>query len=217
MPASPILVRIVGRHALINEALATLISKLPGVETLETKTVSGDSQSLPAGEPSGFVLWFFLARDEEETITWVKQHPQTRVLLFSADWTGLRVKTVLQNGAAGCIGTQTGLRELGEAIRQIDRGEVYLSTDLTQALILSSATENLETSSPDFESLSPREQELIPLICLGLSNKQIAQKLYLSVRTIENHLSNIYKKLNVNSRTEVAIISLQHGWVTLPK
>jgi DNA-binding NarL/FixJ family response regulator len=60
--------------------------------------------------------------------------------------------------------------------------------------------------------LSPREAEVLALVCAGLSNKEIAQRLYLSLRTVENHLAAIYSKLGVDSRTEAAVLAVRRGW-----
>ncbi len=65
------------------------------------------------------------------------------------------------------------------------------------------------------EPLSSREQEVLTLLAQGLSNKEIAQRLYLSVRTVEGHLVNVYGKLGVHSRTEAALYAVRQGWVTL--
>jgi len=61
--------------------------------------------------------------------------------------------------------------------------------------------------------LTPRESEVIQLLAEGLSNKEIAALLFISPRTVNFHLDNIYSKLGVNSRTEAAIYALRHGWV----
>lgn len=65
-------------------------------------------------------------------------------------------------------------------------------------------------------ALTPREMDVIRLLAEGLSNKEIAQRLFISARTINYHLDNIYSKLGVNSRTEAAIYALRHGWVKRP-
>ena len=65
-------------------------------------------------------------------------------------------------------------------------------------------------------TLTPREMDVIQLLVEGLSNKEIAQRLFISSRTVNYHLDNIYSKLGVNSRTEAAIYALRHGWVQRP-
>ncbi|HNT78417.1 MAG TPA: LuxR C-terminal-related transcriptional regulator, partial [Anaerolineae bacterium] len=65
-------------------------------------------------------------------------------------------------------------------------------------------------------TLTPREMDVIQLLVEGLSNKEIAQRLFVSARTVNYHLDNIYSKLGVNSRTEAAIYALRHGWVQRP-
>jgi DNA-binding NarL/FixJ family response regulator len=69
------------------------------------------------------------------------------------------------------------------------------------------------TAVPDngLETLSSREQEVLTLLAEGFSNKQIAQHLYLSVRTVGNHLSSVYNKLNVHTRTEATLIAVQNS------
>lgn len=65
-------------------------------------------------------------------------------------------------------------------------------------------------------TLTPRETDVIRLLVEGLSNKEIAQRLFISPRTVNYHLDNVYSKLDVNSRTEAAIYALRHGWVQRP-
>ena len=64
-----------------------------------------------------------------------------------------------------------------------------------------------------FPELTDREREVLILLAKGLSNKEVAQRLYLSVRTVEGHLANIYDKLGVHSRTEAALYAVRQGWL----
>lgn len=141
-----------------------------------------------------------------------RQHPGLRVLLLSLDWTIPQVQAALQAGVIGCLSAEMGADELGNALRQAARGEIALSRELQKRLIMMLAEER-QNNNLSFEDLSLREREVLILICEGLSNKQIAQRLYLSVRTVENHLANIYTKLEVESRTEAAVFALQRGWI----
>lgn len=162
------------------------------------------------------VLWLLSPSNDLESLSMLlAQHPALKVLGLAFSWTPEQAREALQTGAAGCVDADVTPEELVLALRQAFRGEVALSPDLQRALILDWASQK-DPQESTYGALSPREQEVLTWVCMGLSNKLIAQRLYLSVRTVENHLSNIYDKLNVNSRTEAAVIALQHGWVELP-
>jgi two-component system, NarL family, response regulator DegU len=215
MPVDSILVRIYGQHSLLNEALATILHKLPEIEVV--------SNAAPKDEPvlysvklfNEVALWILLPSEGGDLFAWIKEHPRARVLLISIGWKDDQIKAALSQGTAGCVYSDASLQELSEAIRQVARDHNYLPSALIKSIIVDETEEQVAINPVHLEILSSREKELIPLICQGMSNKQIAQKLYLSVRTIENHLSNIFKKLNASSRTEVAVYSLQNGWVAM--
>lgn len=100
---------------------------------------------------------------------------------------------------------------LGVAIRQVARGEQYLSPNLATALLerRQTSTLQLDSTKKKVDELSAREREILNLLSEGLSNKMIAARLYLSIRTIEGHLVNIYSRLGVHSRTEAMLIAVQ--------
>jgi DNA-binding NarL/FixJ family response regulator len=101
--------------------------------------------------------------------------------------------------------------ELAVAVRQIARGDVVLAPHLTRALVSRLAGERPSAKSSS-SLLSAREHEILHLVTQGLSNKEIGQRLFLSVRTVENHLASTYAKLGVRSRTEAAVMAMQQGW-----
>jgi DNA-binding NarL/FixJ family response regulator len=222
-------VQLFGPHVLINHALGRLLSEFPGFELADEQ---GEISAWPARsvslEADLVLLILPELSDLEPFITFLGQHPQARVLLLSLAWTSAQARVALQSGAAGCLDFNLPAEALGRALRQAARGEVALPADLARDLILdlvrvpSKASNGIRTlpagptrtSSPAYDSLTPREREFLPLICQGLDNKQIAQHLYLSVRTVENHLASIYAKLGVRSRTEAAVLALQQGWAS---
>lgn len=115
----------------------------------------------------------------------------------------------LNIGATGCILETTSVEELLNAIRQVARGETFLPPSLAKQVMASLAA-HAEPREQPTEPLTDREREVLQLLARGLSNKDIAQKLYLSVRTVEGHLANIYGKLQVKSRTEAALWTVQN-------
>jgi DNA-binding NarL/FixJ family response regulator len=115
----------------------------------------------------------------------------------------------LPPGATGLFSIDETPEALGVAIRQVARGEQYLSPLLALALLQRSLA---KTGSPESQGLpitelTERETEILALLAQGLSNKAIAARLYLSVRTVEGHLANLYSRLGVHSRTEAMLIA----------
>jgi DNA-binding NarL/FixJ family response regulator len=105
---------------------------------------------------------------------------------------------------------------LGVAIRQVARREQYLSPSLALAL-LETHPAKLSLSPIDLIHLTEREQAILTVLAEGLSNKAIAARLYLSVRTVEGHLANLYQRLGVHSRSEAILIAVQAGFNSAPK
>lgn len=115
----------------------------------------------------------------------------------------------IKQGAAGCVMETASVEELLSAIRQVARGETFLPPPILHELVSSTATAPF-LSRTGLEPLTEREREVLGLLAQGLSNKDIAQELYLSVRTVEGHLANVYGKLHLKSRTEAAVWAAQN-------
>ncbi|MDT8304926.1 MAG: response regulator transcription factor [Anaerolineae bacterium] len=110
---------------------------------------------------------------------------------------------------AGLFARDETPQTLGVAIRQVARGQEYLSPSLAIALLEGQAGLLPTSDNATLKALTEREREVLALLSHGLSNKEIAARLYLSVRTVEGHLASAYTKLDVHSRTEAAIFAAQ--------
>ena len=195
--AETIEVCVVGRQPLLNQALAALISGLPGF-----KVVVGG----PAPEPRLAVL-VSAARPDAVALAELRHaHPGSGIVCLIAGCTPADAVAMLQIGAIACVSSEITADELAAAMRQAARGEVTLSADLAQQVIANLA--GSEAPRPRGAQLTTREDEILQLVCQGLTNKEIGQRLYLSVRTVENHLLSIYTKLGVRTRTEAAVAAL---------
>ncbi len=193
MGPPPVTVAVKARYPLDEAGLKTLIANLPGVSVISLNSVppprvlvwdsgSGDLANLPSHAPETALL--LIIRQAE--------HP------------------ALPSGAAGLFSKVESPEALGAAIRQVARGEQYLSPSLALALL---ETHTAESPSPviDLNILTEREREMLSLLAEGLSNKTIAARLYLSVRTVEGHLASLYARLGVHSRTEAVLIAVRSG------
>lgn len=199
----PLTVKITG-PTLLKEALGALLGKLQGFSLWNELDGTPD-----------LILALVASFDKLRAAMIMELHPHSRVLLLSIIWNPEDAVQAFQAGAAGILTTDFTAGELAAALRQAARGEIVLSTDLQKAIVLEMARSPATPITISFESLSERERDVLVLICQGLSNKQIAQQLYLSVRTVENHLRRLYQKLGVSSRTEAAVLAMQERWVEL--
>lgn len=134
--------------------------------------------------------------------------PDVRVLILSAYDEAAYVHALLEAGADGFILKSAELHELYSAICEVaDGGRAFDNQ------VLKKAQHHLE--GIQYEALTGREVEVLQQAAQGLSNKEIGALLYISDRTVQGHLQNIYQKLGVASRTEAVTKALEHGIITL--
>lgn len=117
----------------------------------------------------------------------------------------------LRAGATGFIAQDSSLGDLARAIIAAGRGEIVLPEGLATKALLALARGEVNRGRPS-DNLTEREQEVLTYLARGYTNKDIAQSLFLSVRTVEAHLHNIYSKLEVTSRTEAALWAVNNGY-----
>ena len=142
--------------------------------------------------------------------------PGISVLILSAYDDDQFVFSLLEAGAAGYLLKSVRGQEIVDAVRAVYSGESVLHPAVARKVLNRFARPSAEIEAKkSSELLSEREMEVLRLVTKGLSNKDIADKLYLSVRTVQGHLANIFNKLQVSSRTEAVVHALKQGWVTL--
>lgn len=140
--------------------------------------------------------------------------PDTAILILTAYDDEEYVLGLLDAGAAGYLLKSARGRDLVGAIRAIMAGESVLHPNII-ARLLKRATVTLVKKNKAQGLLSERESEVLRLVALGMSNKEVAEELFLSQRTVKAHLTSVFNKLNVASRSEAIVKGLQWGLVTL--
>jgi NarL family two-component system response regulator LiaR len=127
------------------------------------------------------------------------QNPRSRILVLTSFSDNRRISAIIQAGALGYITKTSSPEELLRAIRQIYRGETYFPSEIISKLV------DRENLLDLIDTLTHREHDVLLLIGKGLSNKEIAENLFLSEKTIETYVTNILRKLRLENRTQAAL------------
>lgn len=124
-----------------------------------------------------------------------------------------RLRQLLAAGTNGYVLKQSAPTELLNAIRSIAAGNSFIDPSLTRKVLGSFVGRADSMNETKIGELTPREEELVKLIALGYSNKEIAGRLNLSVKTVEAHKSNAMRKLGVTSRVDIVRYAIMRGWM----
>lgn len=135
--------------------------------------------------------------------------PRTRVLALSMHKDSVYVREILRAGACGYLLKDSGEGDLVNAVRAVARGEAYLSSAVSDAVL----TDYRKHVTNPIDLLSSREREVLQMIAEGKTNKEIAVVLNLSVYTIEAHRGRIMEKLNLHSTGELVRFALRNGLI----
>lgn len=143
-----------------------------------------------------------------------KQLPHVRVLILSMHLEAAYVRQTLKLGASGYLVKDSAPAELEIAIRAIGRGETYLSPAIAGS-VLGDYVERLRSDDAQANALTPRQSEILVLIARGLSTKDIARQLDLSVKTVDTHRTQLMKQLDIHEVTGLVRYALKHGLISL--
>jgi NarL family two-component system response regulator LiaR len=145
-----------------------------------------------------------------------KTQPGTAILVLSAYDDDQYIYAVLEAGADGYLLKNVRGHQLVDAIRDVCAGEVVLDPHVARKVVqwFSSLSHGHRAEGAG-DYVSERELEVLKLAAKGMSNKEIAAQLALSVRTVQSHLGHIFDKLGVSSRTEAVLRALKEGWLSL--
>lgn len=143
--------------------------------------------------------------------------PDVHVLMLTVSEDAQDLMDALRAGASGYLLKNIETDTLVDAIRRAARGESVVSPQMTAKLIQGVREQPRQTQPAfDRDKFSPRERDILECLALGESNKEIARKLDLAESTVKIHVQNIFKKLNMTSRVQVALYAVEHGFGNRP-
>ncbi len=141
----------------------------------------------------------------------LEESPETKVLVLSMQDDPSYVRGAFAAGASGYVLKEAADEEVVSAVREIAKGGRYVHPTLGARMV---AAEAQERAAVEADPLSEREHEVLRLLALGHTNQEIAQRLFISVRTAESHRAHIMQKLRLSTRAELVRYALSHGLLT---
>ena len=215
----PITILLADDHALVREGTREILERNPDLEVVGEAADGEEAVRLACQLQPDIVLMDIGmpgVNGIEATRRIKARCPQVAVLVLTAYDDDQYIFAILQAGAAGYLLKSARGSELVEAIRAVSSGESVLHPLVARKVVgrLAQGEQEVRVREP-VDSLTEREMEVLKLAAQGQSNKEIAQGLVISPRTVQVHLANIFGKLRVGSRTEAVLYAVKKGWVIL--
>ena len=208
---------LVEDHTILREGLRALLSADPNFEIIgEAQNGREAVRCVEKLEPDLLLMDLSMPRmSGMEAIREIKRrYPEVKIIALTVHKTEEYLLTTLKAGADGYVLKDATHEELVMAIKNVMRGKSYLSPGVSEKVIEGylSGRESNRSASP-WETLSQREREVLKLIAEGFKNKEIAEDLCISLKTVEKHRANLMKKLDLHNAAALTVYAVQKGLV----
>ncbi|QNN21018.1 response regulator transcription factor [Planctomycetales bacterium ZRK34] len=205
-------VMLVDDHPVVRHGLAQAIGHAGDLEVCAQAASAGDAMAA-FDDAAPDVVVIDLSLEDGSGMDLIKQiksaSPNTRMLVASMHDENLYAERVLRAGAMGYINKEESMEKIVEAIQQVMRGRIYLSSNMADQVLNRVTRGDDDADQSPVETLSDRELEVFQQIGQGLTTRQIAEKLHLSPKTIETHREHIKTKLNISNNNQLVRFAAQ--------
>lgn len=208
----PIRILIADDHALVRSGLRALLRGAPDLKVVGEAGDGAGTLRLTAELAPDLVLLDISMPGESGIVTarrLKEEHPKLAVLFLTMHEDDGLLQEALQTGAAGYVIKRAEAPELLQAIHAACRGGVYVHPAMTRGLLQQAVNTRRRGGSPELD-LTPRELDVLRLLVRGNTNRQVAEELGLSTRTVESHRANLQSKLGLTSRVELVEYAEEH-------
>ena len=204
-------------HVLLRDALANMIENLSGYSIIFTASNGEDLTQLinSKGRPDLLILDLNMPKmDGFETAQWMsKNYPEVRILVLTMYDSEVTLIRLLQNGVRGFLKKDAHPNELVFAIKNVVENGYYYSSNASNQLANLFANKQNQKETLEKVILNEREIEFLKLSCSEMTYKEIAHKMGMNPRSLENYREAMFSKLNIKSRVGLALYAVKHGLV----
>ena len=212
-------------HAVVRQGTKHLLDRYPDIEVIGEAGDGEEAVTLVKElKPDVAIMDVRMPRMSgiEATRRVKADFPEVAVLALTAHDDDEYVFALLESGANGYLLKTAEIEELVKAIRAVHAGQPALDPLITQKVVSQfmngkSLPDVMAQVGDEMDGLTSRELEVLRMVAQGLTNKEVAQQLFISDRTVQAHLSSIFSKLQVSSRTEAVMHAIRKGWITVDR
>jgi two-component system response regulator NreC len=209
-------VLIVDDHAVVRSGLRLVLDAEEGIEPVGEAGTARDAVFEARSTKPDVILLDVVMPDQsglEVIPQLLHENPETKILVLSMQDDPQYVREAFAAGASGYVLKEAADNEVVAAVREVANGGRYVHPELGARLV---AAESEERRRAEEDPLSEREREVLRLLALGHTNQEIAEQLFISVRTAETHRAHIMQKLRLSNRAELVRYALDRGLLEDP-
>ncbi len=219
---SSIDILIVDDHQMIREGIQASLSDTPDIRIVGEAGTGDEALEKLAAHPSVKVVVMDISLGDGQDSTDItqkllKQFPQIQVLVLTMHDEEAHITTMLQAGATGYLLKDTGMDELVTAIRTVSSGDTYFCKRVADTMMekFMQKKKSVKVGGIPVEQLTKREREILQLIAEEFTNQEIAEKLFISPRTVDTHRRNLILKLNVKNTAGLVRYAIKQNLIDL--
>jgi len=204
-------------HRLFREGMCLILGQEKGIQIVG-EAVNGLQTINVVNElkPDVVLLDITIAKiDGTQVVLPIRQkNPKTKALMLTAALDEAMIFKSLKAGAKGYLSKDSSVSDLTKAIKAVHQGELWIERKLMSTFFDQEAIADSKGGNPHGrtkEGLTPREREVLHFLATGCTNKEIAQDLFISEKTVKTHLSSIFRKLKVTRRLQAILCAIREG------
>lgn len=212
----PIKVLLVDDHEMVRIGLAAVLDTEDGIEVVGEASNGADGIRLAQAYKPDVVLMDLVMEGMdgvETTAKLLELYPDCKVIVLTSYLDDSKLYPVIEAGAFSYLLKTSRANEISDAIRAAARGQSVLESQVATKMMNRIRQPKQQEQAPLHDELTDREMDVLKHVAQGLSNQEIADKLFIGVKTVKFHITNIFNKLNVEDRTQAAIYAHKQGIV----
>ena len=218
-PSHRIRILIADDHLLFRDGVRKLLSAVPDFNVVAEAGHGDEVLEMTARHQPDVVLLDLSMPGQDGLVTLQRlrsAHPDAKVILLTSSEERDEMLQAVRFGTAGIVQKSTPTELLIKSIRKVHSGEMWLDRSTTAEVVRQFASKNdvpkrIAGRERESSSLSTREREIVALVAQGFKNKEMAEKMFISEQTVKNHLHNIFDKLGVSDRLELALYAIHNN------